>query len=354
MSEHDEPVHLVQRDGTDDRFLIYSDATGVRVDLRYEGEALWMSQAQMADLFGIDVRTISEHLQNVYREGELDEGATIRNFRIVRTEGGRSVTREIIHYNLDAVISVGYRVSSAKGTLFRKWATGVLVRFASKGFVVDVEQLKEPGQKDRVAELRDIIRDIRSSEANVYAELRQICSMCQDYDPRSDAARRFYQETQAKLFYAVVNRTPSEILIGRADASEPNMGLQAWPKAEIRKADVSVAKNYLAPAEMRELNRLTTILLDIFEDQLEIGRLTTMSEAAERLDSSLRNFGRHVLNHGGQIKSDRAKASAEREYEKFDARRKDARRLEADREISALRATEKALPKATRSREPKA
>lgn len=354
MSEHDEPVHLVQRNGTDDRFLIYSDTTGVRVDLRYEGEALWMSQAQMADLFGIDVRTISEHLQNVYREGELDEGATIRNFRIVRTEGERSVAREIIHYNLDAVISVGYRVSSAKGTLFRKWATGVLVRFASKGFVVDVEQLKEPGQKDRVAELRDIIRDIRSSEANVYAELRQICSMCQDYDPRSDAARRFYQETQAKLFYAVVNRTPSEILIGRADASEPNMGLQVWSKAEIRKADVSVAKNYLAPGEMRELNRLTTILLDIFEDQLEIGRLTTMGEAAERLDSSLQNFGRLVLNHGGQIKGDRAKASAEREYEKFDARRKEARRLEADRELSALRATEKALQKATRSREPKA
>lgn len=354
MSEHDEPVHLVQRDGTGDRFLIYSDTTGVRVDLRYEGEALWMSQAQMAELFGIDVRTISEHLQNVYREGELDEGATIRNFRIVRTEGERSVAREIIHYNLDAVISVGYRVSSAKGTLFRKWATGVLVRFASKGFVVDVEQLKEPGQKDRVAELRDIIRDIRSSEANVYAELRQICSMCQDYDPQSDAARRFYQETQAKLFYAVVNRTPSEILIGRADASESNMGLQVWPKAEIRKADASVAKNYLAPTEMRELNRLTTILLDIFEDQLEIGRLTTMSEASERLDSSLRNFGRLVLTHGGQIKGDRAKAAAEREYEKFNARRKEARHLQADNELSALRATEKALPRATRSKEPKA
>lgn len=354
MSEQDEPVHLVQRDGAGDRFLIYSDAAGVRVDLRYEGDALWMSQAQMAELFGIDVRTISEHLQNVYREAELDEGATIRNFRIVRTEGERSVAREIIHYNLDAVISVGYRVSSAKGTLFRKWATGVLVRFASKGFVVDVERLKEPGQKSRIDELRDIIRDIRSSEANVYAELRQICSMCQDYDPQSDTARRFYQETQAKLFYAVVNRTPSEILIGRADASEPNMGLQVWPKAEIRKADVSVAKNYLAPTEMRELNRLTTILLDIFEDQLEIGRLTTMTEATERLDSSLRNFGRLVLDHGGQIKGDRARAAAEREYEKFDARRKEARRLQADQEIAALRATEKTLPKKGRSREPKA
>lgn len=354
MPEYDEPVHLVQRDGADDRFLIYADKTGIRVELRYEGEVLWMSQAQMAELFGVDVRTVSEHLQNVYREGELDETATLRNFRIVRSEGGRSVTREIIHYNLDAVISVGYRVSSQKGTLFRKWATSVLVRFASKGFVVDIEQLKAPGHQDRIAELRDVIRDIRSSEANVYAELRQICSMCQDYDPTSDGARRFYQETQARLFYAVVNRTPSEILIGRADASQPNMGLQVWSNPEIRKADVGVAKNYLAPGEIRELNRLTTILLDIFEDQLEVGRLTTMAEATERLESSLRNFGRVVLNHGGQIRSDRAKLAAETEYAKFDAQRKAERKRQADAELAELSKVVKALPKNRSGKEPPA
>lgn len=352
MSEHDEPIHLIQDDDSGDRFLIYTDSHGLRVDLRYDGDALWMSQAQMAELFGVDVRTVSEHLQNVYRDGELEESATIRNFRIVRPEGNRSVTRDITHYNLDAVISVGYRVSSQKGTMFRKWATGVLVRFATKGFIVDVEQLKQPGQKDRVAELKDLIRDIRSSEANVYAELRQICSMCQDYDPKSDDARRFYQETQAKLFYAVVTRTPSELLIGRADADAPNMGLQVWSKAEIRKSDAIIAKNYLAPAEIRELNRLTTILLDIFEDQLEIGRLTTMAEARERFDASLRNFGRVVLTHGGQVAGDRAKSAAEREYAKFDAQRKRQRQKETDSELAALKHAAKTLPKSPRSRKP--
>ena len=272
----DEPVHLREIEGTGDRVLVYATAGGVSVDLRYEGETLWMTQIQMADLFGVDVRTVNEHLINVYRDGELEEGATIRNFRIVRTEGPRQVAREVNHYSLDAVISVGYRVSSKQATLFRKWATGVLVRFATKGFVVDVERLKAPDERDRVAELRDIIRDIRSSEANLYAELRHICAMCQDYDPKSSAAREFYTNTQAKLFWAVTTHTPAMILKSRADAKAPNMGLQVFPKSDVRKADVVIAKNFLAPLEIEELNRLTTILLDIFEDQLKIGRLTLM------------------------------------------------------------------------------
>lgn len=207
----DEPVRLVEDADTGARFLIYNADRGLRVELRYEGDALWMSQSQMADLFGIDVRTVNEHVLNVYREGELDEEPTIRKFRIVRYEGSRQVSREVLHYNLDAVISVGYRVNSKQGTLFRRWATGVLVQFATKGFVVDVERLKTSGQHDRVAELREIIRDIRASEANVYAELRNICAMCQDYEPSSNQAITFYTRMQAKLFYAVTMRTPSEI-----------------------------------------------------------------------------------------------------------------------------------------------
>jgi hypothetical protein len=345
MAESDEPVHLVEREETGDRFLIYTDDRGLRVDLRYEGDALWMTQAQMSQLFGIDVRTVNEHLQNVYREGELDEGATIRNFRIVRSEGARAVSREILHYNLDAVISVGYRVSSAQGTLFRKWATGVLVQFAARGFVVDVERLKEPGHQDRITELRDIIRDIRSSEANVYSELRRICAMCQDYDPSSDASRRFYQQMQAKLFYAVTNRTPADIVGSRSDADQPNMGLQTWSKAEVTKADAMVAKNYLAQPEIKELNRLTTIMLDIFDDQLDIGKLTTMAEAEELLERQLINLRRIVLRHGGNISSDAAKAKAAREYKRFDERRKRDRAVETARELAALKAADKSLPK---------
>jgi len=345
MNDSDEPVHLVEREATGDLFLIYTDGQGVRVDLRYDGDALWMTQSQMAELFGVDVRTVNEHLQNVYREGELDEQATIRNFRIVRSEGGRTVARELLHYNLDAVISVGYRVSSAKGTLFRKWATGVLVQFAAKGFVVDVQRLKDTDHQDRLSELRDVVRDIRSSEANLYAELRRICSMCQDYDPKSEQAREFYRQMQAKIFYAVTSRTPSEILIGRADASQPDMGLRTWSHTEIRKADAAIAKNYLGDSELVELNRLTSILLDVFEDQLDIGRLTTMQQARDGLDSNLRHLGRSVLAHGGQVSSAQAKRAAEREYVRFDERRRMLRKEQADAELAALKATSKSLPK---------
>ena len=305
-----EPVHLVQDTDTGDRFLIYGTERGIRVELRYEGEALWMTQAQMAGLFGVTIPTINAHLKNVYAEGELNEVPTIRNFLIVQMEGARNVTREVKHYNLDAVISVGYRVSSKQGTLFRKWATEKLVQFATKGFVIDVERLKEPGSEDRFAELREIIRDIRSDEANVYRELRAICTMCQDYDSDSNTWRDFYQHTQAKFMWAVASHTPSEIIARRADANSPNMGLQTWPKDQIRKYDTEIAKNYLTAAEIKELNRLTTILLDIFEDQLDIGRLTMMADAEALLNQQLQFLGRPVLKTGGKVSSVKAKEHA--------------------------------------------
>jgi hypothetical protein len=246
------------------------------------------------------------------------------------------------------VISVGYRVSSAQATLFRKWATGVLVRFATNGFVVDAERLKAPEDQDRVRELREIIRDIRASEANVYAELRRICAMCQDYEPNSPVALQFYQRTQAKLFYAVVNHTPSEVLGERADASAPDMGLQSWPKDQIRQVDAIVAKNYLTPIELKELNRLTDILLSIFEDQLDIGRLVLMEQASQLLDQQLVSLNRVVLNHGGSIRHEQAEARAKAEYKRFDEARRLARKEEADRALTELRATDNALPKPRR------
>ena len=339
MAESDEPVHLVEREETGDRFLIYTDDKGLRADLRYEGDALWMTQAQMARLFGRDVSVISRHIANVLEEGELSEETSLQK---VQTS---PVGRPGALYSLDMVISVGYRVSSAQATLFRRWATGVLVQFATKGFVVDLERLKEPGQHDRIAELRDIIRDIRSSEANVYSELRRICAMCQDYDPTSDASRRFYQQMQAKVFYAVTNRTPADIVGSRSDADQPNMGLQTWSKAEVTKADVTIAKNYLGRPEIKELNRLTTIMLDIFDDQLDIGKLTTMAEAEELLERQLISLRRLVLRHGGNISSDAAKARAAREYKRFDERRKNDRAIEVARELAALKSADKSLPK---------
>lgn len=335
---------LLAREGSEDLILVYADEGGVRCELRYEGDSLWMSQAQIATLFGRDVSVISRHIANIFEEGELYGEGNLQFMQIAHS------TKPVAFYGLDMVISVGYRVSSAKATLFRRWATSVLVRFATKGFVVDSVRLKAPAEHDRVRELRDIIRDIRAAEANLYAELRRICALCQDYDPKSAASHTFYRDMQAKLFYAVTNRTPAEILEDRVDATQPNMGLHTWPKANIRKADVTVSKNYLSNAEITELNRLTTILLDIFEDQLEIGRLTTMQEAREQLEKSLAHMGRLVLRDGGSVPRDRAERKAVREYEAFDAERRRLRKAEMDAELAALKATSRALPKAPRGK----
>lgn len=337
----DEPVHLVEDLETGDRFLVYGTDKGLRLDIRYDSETLWMTQAQIGELFGRDVSTISRHIANVFEEGELDERTSLQK---VQTTSGRPATI----YNLDVVISVGYRVSSAQATIFRRWATSVLVQFAKKGFVVDAARLKQVENADRVAELREIIRDIRSDEANVYRELRQICAMCQDYDGTTEAAREFYQRTQAKLVYAVTTQTPSEIIAERADHQSQNMGLQTWQNDNIRKTDVAISKNYLSDSEIKELNRLTTILLDIFEDQLDLGRLVMMQDAQTLLDRQLDQLGRVVLRTGGSVKASDAKRIAEAQYKKFDQKRKLERHHKADERIAALAKEAKDLPKPPR------
>lgn len=331
-----EPVHLQEDEITGDRFLVYGDGTGLNVEISYEGDRLWMTQAQIAELFGRDVSTISRHIANILDEGELDE-SNLHKTQIA------SSTKPVTFYSLDMVISVGYRVESKQATMFRKWATEKLVQFATKGFVIDAARLKSPENRDRVAELKEIIRDIRSDEANVYRELRAICAMCQDYDRTSPVWRDFYRNTQAKLIYAVCSNTPAEILRLRADAGRPNMGLQNWPNENIRKADVGTSKNYLAEGEIRELNRLTTILLDIFEDQADIGRLTSMAQAGELLDGQLSNLGRVVLRSGGSVLMTEAAKHAGREYEKYKAAQRQLRHDQADRDIAAIKAAHKEL-----------
>ncbi|PIW26042.1 MAG: DNA-binding protein [Rhodospirillales bacterium CG15_BIG_FIL_POST_REV_8_21_14_020_66_15] len=338
MSNRSEPVHLVQDAETGERFLIYSTESGVKVEIRYDGDALWMTQAQMADLFGRDVSVISRHVANILADGELEEESNLQKMQIA---SGKPITL----HSLDMVISVGYRVSSTQGTMFRKWATEKLVQFATKGFVVDVERLKAPEEADRFAELREIIRDIRSDEKNVYRELRSICAMCQDYDPESQSWRDFYQQTQAKLMWAVASRTPSEIIVSRADADAPNMGLQTWAHDNIRKTDSSVAKNYLTRKEITELNRLTTILLDIFEDQLDIGKLTTMADAEKLLEQQLKQLNRAVLRGGGTVKSEDAQSHAKAQYAIFSENRRLARHAEADETIASLKAAQKSISK---------
>ncbi|WP_298335663.1 RhuM family protein [uncultured Erythrobacter sp.] len=337
-----EPVHLQEDEDTGDRFLVYSDGTGTHVEVSYAGEQLWMTQAQISELFGRDISTISRHINNILDEGELDP-TSLQKMQ-------RSHGRPAVLYSLDMVIAVGYRVSTKQGTLFRKWATDKLVQFAVKGFVIDAPRLKNPENRDRVAELREIIRDIRSDEANLYRELRAICAMCQDYDGSSEASRKFYQETQAKLVYAVTSQTPAEVISSRASIASENMGLQTWPNENIRKKDVAVSKNYLAESEIKELNRLTTILLDIFEDQLDLGRLTMMSKAQAVLDKQLRDLGRVVLQGGGRVKTSEARRAAERVYQSYKAKQKLKRHEEADKAISEVKGVQKSLPRASKKR----
>lgn len=342
-----EPVHLIEDAETGDRFLIYGTDKGIRVELRYEGDALWMTQAQISELFGIDRSVVGRHLRNIFEEGELEEGSVCAKYARTADDGKTYQTQ---HYNLDAVISVGYRVNSKHGTIFRKWATEKLVQFATRGFVIDVERLKDPEDIDRISELREIIRDIRSDEKNVYRELRRICSMCQDYNGDSPAWREFYQRTQARLMWAVTSQTPSEIVYRRADSSIENMGLQTWPKSEIRKSDTEVSKNYLSPREIRELNRLTTILLDIFEDQLDLGRLVIMGDAERLLERQLTQLGRQVLRSGGSISSSMAKERAHAEYKNFDDNRRAIRQKEAEDNLTRLKANTKNLSNRRRTR----
>ena len=327
----DDPIHLEQDETTGDRFLVYGTDKGMRIDIRFEGETLWMTQPQIAQLFGRDVATISRHISGILEEGELDEATSLQKTQ-------RSVGRPAILYSLDMIISVGYRVSSAQATAFRRWATGVLVQYARKGFVVDSIRLKQPEMVDRFAELREIIRDIRSDEANVYRELKRICAMCQDYQGDTQAAREFFQQTQAKLVHAVTSMTPSAVVMERSDSRAGNMGLRSWPNDNIRKNDVTVSKNYLAEAEIRELNRLTTILLDIFEDQAELGRLVVMADARRLLDDQLRGLGRTVLSGGGRVSAEAAKERALREYDIWKDRQKALSHEQADAVIAELAA----------------
>ena len=331
-----EPVHLQQDLDTGDRFLIYDGNSGVQIEVNYEGGSFWMSQAQIAELFGRDRSTITKHIINIFDDGELDEESSVQKLH-------KTLGRPVARYSLDMVISVGYRVASKQATMFRRWATEKLVQFATKGFVIDAARLKDPANRDRIAELKEIIRDIRSDEANVYRELRQICAMCQDYNGSSEEWQKFYRDTQAKIIFAVTSNTPAEILKGRANSNLANMGLTNWPNANIRKSDVSTSKNYLGASEVKELNRLTVILLDIFEDQLDIGRLKLMAEADMLLDAQLQNLNRVVLRGGGTVSMVDAKRHAEREYAKFKEAQKVLRNVQADETIAEIRNAQKSI-----------
>ncbi len=321
-----------------------------RLECRFVGETLWLTQALMGELFQKDVRTINEHLRNLFEEGELDPGATIRKFRIVRREGSRDVAREIDHYNLDAILAVGYRVRSPRGTQFRIWATERLREYLVKGFTLDDERLKSPpvegsGAPDYFDELLERIRDIRASERRVYLRVREIFALAADYDPQRAAVATFFQTIQNKLHYAATGMTAAELIAARADNAQPNMGLTTWKGAAVRKADVAVAKNYLNHDEISELNRIVVMWLDFAEDQARRRRQIFLRDWQTRLDDFLRFNERDVLEHKGRVSKADANARAEAQYERFAERRRALLEAEAERaQQQALEEAARALP----------
>ena len=300
-------------------FLIYQTEDGrTRVQVRIEQETVWLTQAAMAELFQTTPQNMTIHLKSIYDEGELDEAATCKGFLQVRQEGARQVKRSLKHYNLDVIISVGYRVKSLRGTQFRIWATQRLREYIVKGFTLDDERLKKAGG-DYFDELLDRIRDIRSSERVFWRKVLDIYATSIDYEARAETSKVFFQTVQNKMHWAIVGQTAAEIVHGRSDAGKPNMGLTSWSGNKPRKGDVSVAKNYLDAEELRALNLIVSAYLDFAELQAVTRKPMTMADWTAKLDDFIRISGRDILTHPGKVSHETTRLKAEAEYEQFRA-----------------------------------
>ncbi|MBR4425769.1 MAG: virulence RhuM family protein, partial [Oscillospiraceae bacterium] len=306
-------------------YLTYVAATGdtpESYEMRYEDENIWLTQRMMAELYGVDVRTVNEHLQKIYADGELQEGATIRKFRIVQTEGGRQVSREVKHYNLQAIIAVGFKVNNERAVQFRKWAAQVVKDYTIQGWVMDKERLIRGHLfTDEYFERQlQNIREIRMSERKFYQKVTDLYATAFDYDKDAATTRRFFQTVQNKLHFAVHRHTAAELILERADAGKEHMGLTSWesaPGGKIVKADVSVAKNYLSETELSYLERIVSLYLDYAELQAQRRIPMSMADWAARLDGFLEFNGNEILTGPGKISAEQAKLYAESEYEKY-------------------------------------
>jgi hypothetical protein len=298
---------------------------------------MWLSQSLIAELFQTTRQNISAHIANVYDEEELDPDLTSRRVSLPRQEGTRVVRRDVVMYNLDLIISVGYRVKSRIATQFRMWATERLVEYIVKGFTMDDERLKEGRSlgQDYFDELLERIRDIRASEKRFYQKLRDIFALSIDYDKSDHTARAFFQDVQNKLLFAASGCTAAEIIEARADRTKPNMGLTSWKGTRVRKDDVSTSKNYLETHEIDELNRMVVMYLDFAEDRARRGKPMYMVDWKERLAAFLRFNEREVLDNLGQVSMEVAKRTALMEYDHFDRDRRSREAIEADDEDMA-------------------
>jgi hypothetical protein len=312
---------------TPQQFLIYQSEDGsTRIDVMLEAETIWLSQKQLTELFGKAKGTISEHIKNIFEDGEWTPEATVRLFRTVQTEGEREVTREVEHYNLDMVLALGFRVRSSVGVRFRRWANDKLKEFIVKGFVLDDARLKNPGGlgaqgswPDYFDELTRRLQDIRTSERRFYQKITDIYATSVDYDSNDALTQAFFATVQNKVHYAVHGLTAAELIAARADSSQPNMGLTNWQGARIRKPDVSVAKNYLSEDELRALNNLAEQYLIFAEGQALRRTAMTMQDWVTKLEGFLTLNDREILQGAGTVSAQLAKGQAEHEFDKFKA-----------------------------------
>ena len=306
-------------------FLLYKSPNGdIKVDVLLQDETIWLPQKKIALLFGVKVPAISKHLNNIYDSGELQKASTVSILETVQNESGRTVTRDVVFYNLDAIIAVGYRVNSNRATQFRIWATQVLKEFIIKGYTMDVERLKNPRPqfgKDYFDEQLEKIRDIRSSERRMYQKITDIYAECSiDYQLESSTTKEFFATVQNKLHWAITGKTAAEIIVSRANHEKSKMGLTSWknsPNGKIRKSDVSIAKNYLSEKEIKPLNRIVTMYLDYAEHQAEKKISMTMKDWADRLDAFLQFNEEEILHDAGKVTAEIARSFAENEYNQY-------------------------------------
>lgn len=305
------------------QFLLYQTPDGdSQIEVKLQDDTVWLSLDQMAELFQRNKSTISRHIKNVLEDGELQEEATIANFATVQNEGTRKVERAIAYYNLDMIISVGYRVHSYRGVQFRIWATKVLKEYIVKGFAMNDDLLKRAGGGNYFDELLARIRDIRSSEKVFYRKVLEIYALSIDYDPRVEMTQKFFKTIQNKMHYSVHGHTAAEIIYERADAEKDFMGLTTWSGAMPSKPEAEIAKNYLTHEEIKSLNRIVSLYLDFAEMQAEEHRPMYMKDWINILDDFLRISRKDILTHAGKISAKLAKEKADQEYDKFKERTK--------------------------------
>ena len=298
--------------------IIYQSENGeTKIDVRFEDETVWLTQAQLCELYQSSKANVSEHIKNIFEEGELEENSTVRNFRTVQIEGGRTVNRSLIYYNLDMIISLGYRIKSSVATQFRRWATERLKEYMIKGFTMDDERLKNLGGGNYWHELLDRIRDIRSSEKVMYRQVLDLYATSVDYDPQSTESIAFFKMVQNKLHYAAHGHTAAEVIYQRADADKPFMGLTAFSGDFPTAKDITVAKNYLSEDELKILNNLVSGYFDLAEIQAMRHQPMYMSDYVENLDRILTSTGEALLTDAGKISHTQAVEKAKAEYKKY-------------------------------------